>query len=857
MAHVVTHPFVSPVPDDLDPDDVGPDEWNAAHQVIIDESLIDHGGLSGLGDDDHPQYFLNSNAAALTRVNDTNVTLTLGGTPATALLQAVSLTLGWTGQLSIARGGTGSATPFLPPSNAIGLTVNNGVLNSFMRSDATPALDQGIAPTWTSLHTFSAGLTSTVVNATTGFRISGGATLNKVLKGDGTNFVEGNVAASEITGGAALTKTDDTNVTLTLGGTPASALLKATSLTLGWTGTLAAARLNANVVQAITNDTNVTGSIATQTLTLSWTGTLAVSRGGIGVGTLASNGVLYGNGTGAVQALAVNSTATNKFLTQSSSAAPAWATIVAGDLPGSFSGFANPTASLGLAAVNGSATTAMRSDAAPALSQSISPSWTGTHTHTLANGNPVILRSGASGSYVFLSLGRTATEASIAMAASAGQFLASAAAGDLVIRNDSSSAFVHLGAGSNTSSLVVSNADVRAPLAMTVGKNAAPDSGALLHVSSGTTAASDQGIAIGPGIDQGTANGLNLFYGGGSLAVGTSIINAHAATASLAKLLIATQGNQLASFSNADGGFRVSFYVSTMSSSLAAPTNVTAGDASFKRILAGTDAAISNVWGGSTVININAAAGINTINGLLLSTPTAATNGVQANSPAVVWQGNGWKTNATASSQPVKFAAYAVPTQAATGDGYLAIASETFSTGVFPFVHTKIWHGGVVDTATGFRISGAAADGYILLGNGTNFVASSTVTANLAYSSGDYTADVGTWTVDSGDILIIDYQIFGKLMNINFFLQTTTTASNPNYLYIKVPAGKTIANYAYNAVRAWDSAGGTQYNAIAFASASATSFGIARSIAGLFGSETWPNLTNSLYITGQITIPIL
>src|SRR4051812_13781785 len=126
MAHVVTHPFVSPVPDDLDPDDVGPDEWNAAHQVIIDESLIDHGGLSGLGDDDHPQYFLNSNAAALTRVNDTNVTLTLGGTPATALLQAVSLTLGWTGQLSIARGGTGSATPFLPPSNAIGLTVNNG-----------------------------------------------------------------------------------------------------------------------------------------------------------------------------------------------------------------------------------------------------------------------------------------------------------------------------------------------------------------------------------------------------------------------------------------------------------------------------------------------------------------------------------------------------------------------------------------------------------------------------------------------------------------------------------------------------------------------------------------------------------
>src|SRR6185503_9448983 len=48
--------------------------------------------------------------AALTRVDDTNVTLTLGGTPASALLAATSLTLGWTGQLSIARGGHGQAT---------------------------------------------------------------------------------------------------------------------------------------------------------------------------------------------------------------------------------------------------------------------------------------------------------------------------------------------------------------------------------------------------------------------------------------------------------------------------------------------------------------------------------------------------------------------------------------------------------------------------------------------------------------------------------------------------------------------------------------------------------------------------
>ena len=40
---------------------------------------------------------------------------------------------------------------------------------------------------------------------------------------------------------------------------------------------------------------------------------------------------------------------------------------------------ANPTATIGLTATNGSAVTFMRSDAAPALSQSIAPTWTGLH----------------------------------------------------------------------------------------------------------------------------------------------------------------------------------------------------------------------------------------------------------------------------------------------------------------------------------------------------------------------------------------------------------------------------------------------------------------------------------------------
>jgi hypothetical protein len=52
---------------------------------------------------------------ALTETNDTNVTLTLGGSASTSLLRAASITAGWTGQLGLTRGGT-----------AASLTASNG-----------------------------------------------------------------------------------------------------------------------------------------------------------------------------------------------------------------------------------------------------------------------------------------------------------------------------------------------------------------------------------------------------------------------------------------------------------------------------------------------------------------------------------------------------------------------------------------------------------------------------------------------------------------------------------------------------------------------------------------------------------
>jgi hypothetical protein len=80
---------------------------------------------------------------------------------------------------------------------------------------------------------------TTALAATTYYPIPTG-TVSQYIRGDGTLATFPTIPS--ITP-AALTKTDDTNVTLTLGGTPTTALLQSTSLTLGWTGTLADSRI--------------------------------------------------------------------------------------------------------------------------------------------------------------------------------------------------------------------------------------------------------------------------------------------------------------------------------------------------------------------------------------------------------------------------------------------------------------------------------------------------------------------------------------------------------------------------------------------------------------------------------------
>lgn len=161
--------------------------------------------------------------AALTKTDDTNVTLTLGGSPSTALVNAASITVGWAGTLAKARGGFGADASALTTSIAelnFVTGVTSGIQSQINAKQASSAVltsyAGGDAPS-----AFTLGIVDSV-----------DAAAWRAAIGAGTSSVTP----------AALTKTDDTNVTLTLGGTPASALLQAASLTLGWTGTLAKTR---------------------------------------------------------------------------------------------------------------------------------------------------------------------------------------------------------------------------------------------------------------------------------------------------------------------------------------------------------------------------------------------------------------------------------------------------------------------------------------------------------------------------------------------------------------------------------------------------------------------------------------
>lgn len=155
---------------------------------------------------------------------------------------------------------------------------------------------------WKTVPTSAGGTGLTSYTAGDMVYYASGTALSKLAIGNSGYYMSSSGTAPQWNAPAALTKTDDTNVTLTLGGNASTALLNAASLTLGWTGQL------------------------------------AVTRGGTGLSTVAQGDILYGSAANTLAALAKNTTATRYLSNTGSSNNPAWAQIdltngVTGTLP--------------------------------------------------------------------------------------------------------------------------------------------------------------------------------------------------------------------------------------------------------------------------------------------------------------------------------------------------------------------------------------------------------------------------------------------------------------------------------------------------------------------------------------------
>ena len=225
---------------------------------------------------------------------------------------------------------------------------------------------------------------------------AGDAAANKFLKADGVWTVIPSAPVTSVFGrtGAVVAQNGDYSFSQ-ISGTVADGQLSANVTLLGnsTTGTGAIVRATsptivtptiASFVNANHTHADAAGGGQLNATNIFNAGTVPVARLPLLVGDAGAGGV-----AGLAPAPAAGDAAANKFL----KADGTWSAV-----PGGSSG-ANPTASLGLAAINGVATTFMRSDAAPALDQGITPTWTGAHafSNTIAQSSPsaTAFRSGA------------------------------------------------------------------------------------------------------------------------------------------------------------------------------------------------------------------------------------------------------------------------------------------------------------------------------------------------------------------------------------------------------------------------------------------------------------------------------
>lgn len=206
--------------------------------------------------------------AALTRTNDTNVTLTLGGSPTTALLNAASITAGWSGQLSLARGGTNAS---LTASNG-GIFYSTATAGAILAGTATAnqvlLSGSSAAPAWSSA-TYPATTTanqllySSATNTVGGLATANSATI--FTNSSGVPAWTGSMTNGQLligsTGASPALGTLTAGSGISIGNGAASITIAATGGGVGWTnvaGTTQAAAVDSGYICTNAGATTVT-----------------------------------------------------------------------------------------------------------------------------------------------------------------------------------------------------------------------------------------------------------------------------------------------------------------------------------------------------------------------------------------------------------------------------------------------------------------------------------------------------------------------------------------------------------------------------------------------------------------------
>jgi len=185
----------------------------------------------------------------VTKSDDTNVTMTLGGTPTGAAVKAFSMTLGWTGQLGLTRGGTAASLTadlggiVYSTASALAILASTATAGKHLQSGASAA------PSWT-----TATFPSTATSAGT------------FLRADGTNWVASTMTLPATSAAGTILASGTAN-TVSATATP----------TLGVAGTTVGSLAFANATSGSITLQPVTGALGSAVLTMpAATDTIAV-----------------------------------------------------------------------------------------------------------------------------------------------------------------------------------------------------------------------------------------------------------------------------------------------------------------------------------------------------------------------------------------------------------------------------------------------------------------------------------------------------------------------------------------------------------------------------------------------------